>query len=306
MRDYDDRSRKLARERYWEEHDKNEYECPDCERTIDEIEGTFEVHHKNGRVLDNKRENTVGLCRCCHRLREGKKPNKDIIRNLRDQAGSESQARHTDKVESVYLAGAMDYYNGEDSWWGSSLKDDKYRREGPVDWRRILHDIPLTVKSPRDVKFDHGADLVTGIAGADTKLVESSDSIIAYFSKKEQVGTLTELLHAVNSGKPALVLFNNAMMPRQNRRKTTVHVPHEENESSGRWKKCPVDQRAESPTYWFLINYLLGDQYLTDLDGSDWDGVAADVEIAAIDNAAEMESTVGSWIQSLSEKGWLK
>lgn len=77
-------SRKLARDLFWNEHDKTVYRCPDCARGESEIAGSFEVHHKNGEPFDNRPENHVGLCGLCHKLREDKKPSLREIRNLRD------------------------------------------------------------------------------------------------------------------------------------------------------------------------------------------------------------------------------
>jgi len=64
---FKDRSRRLARESYWETHDRKSYECPDCGRSENEAKGTFEVQHKNGETLDNRPENRVALCRSCHK-----------------------------------------------------------------------------------------------------------------------------------------------------------------------------------------------------------------------------------------------
>jgi hypothetical protein len=75
-------SRKIARERYWSEHDRQTYHCPDCGRPSDKIEGTFEVHHKNGSAYDNRMNNLIGLCGLCHALREDKHPSKDRVRTL--------------------------------------------------------------------------------------------------------------------------------------------------------------------------------------------------------------------------------
>lgn len=88
MSKYKNRSRKLARDSYWEKHDRRTYQCPDCGRTEDELSQGFEVHHKNGEPLDNRPENQVALCRLCHNLREGKKPSIEQIRQVRDSAFS--------------------------------------------------------------------------------------------------------------------------------------------------------------------------------------------------------------------------
>lgn len=88
MSDYKDKSRKIARQSYWEDHDRATYECPDCGRTEDELRHGFEVHHKNGEPMDNRPENRVALCRPCHNLREGKKPSKRDIEQMRDSLKS--------------------------------------------------------------------------------------------------------------------------------------------------------------------------------------------------------------------------
>jgi hypothetical protein len=67
-------SRQKARREFWKEHEKHEYNCPDCGREIGEIRHTFEVHHKDGDPENNDMDNLVGLCRPCHNIREGKKP----------------------------------------------------------------------------------------------------------------------------------------------------------------------------------------------------------------------------------------
>lgn len=81
-----DRSRKIARERYWNEYDKDSYNCPDCGRGQDEIVGVFQVHHKSGTPHDNRLEHLVGLCGFCHRLRENKKPSLRRIRQFKKQS----------------------------------------------------------------------------------------------------------------------------------------------------------------------------------------------------------------------------
>lgn len=50
---------------YWLKHDYWTYECPDCDRTVDECR-SFDVHHKDGDVHNGRPENLVALCRRCH------------------------------------------------------------------------------------------------------------------------------------------------------------------------------------------------------------------------------------------------
>lgn len=58
-------SRDRARELFWSEHDRDEYDCPDCGRGIERV-SEFDVHHKDGDPLNNSRENLVALCHRCH------------------------------------------------------------------------------------------------------------------------------------------------------------------------------------------------------------------------------------------------
>ena len=95
-----DRHRKLARERFWSEHRKEAYDCPDCGRGMDEIHRTFEVHHINGDPHDNSLENLIAVCRFCHAVREGRKPGSKELQNfLKSRAVSES-----DKQTGAYIA----------------------------------------------------------------------------------------------------------------------------------------------------------------------------------------------------------
>lgn len=97
MSKYKERSRKIARDRYWKENDRESYRCPDCGRTEDDLRNGFEVHHKSGSPMDNRPENLVALCRPCHNIREGKKPSLEDIKHLRD---NQQQKTKTNNVTS--------------------------------------------------------------------------------------------------------------------------------------------------------------------------------------------------------------
>jgi nucleoside 2-deoxyribosyltransferase len=282
MSGYKDRSRKLARESYWQRHDRDSYECPDCGRTEDEIQGRFEVHHKNGEPLDNRPENRVGLCRLCHNLREDKKPSIEQIRNARDGLTDDNDqddaAVAATEVESVYLAGTMSYRE-DDSWWTSATA---MTERDSAHWRQPLPEhAPLRLNSPQDVHFDHGADLVEGVAKSDLELLDNSDGVVAYFDKEEQVGTLTELVYAISEGKPALVLFHRRFV------QPPAIDPFGEIDASHQFLQHPVGMRFESPIYWFLLNFLLGDR--------DYDGVEADVTVAVVAGKEAVPAAYEDW-----------
>ncbi|WP_226043417.1 HNH endonuclease signature motif containing protein [Natrinema sp. DC36] len=61
--------------KFWGEHDKDEYECPDCGRNWSEAK-QFDVHHIDGNVGNSDMENLIGLCRRCHLERHGYEPGK--------------------------------------------------------------------------------------------------------------------------------------------------------------------------------------------------------------------------------------
>ncbi|MFD1512667.1 hypothetical protein [Halomarina rubra] len=56
------KARHRAREVFWGVHDRDAYRCPSCGGR-----GPFEVHHRNGDWLDNRRQNLIGVCHACHR-----------------------------------------------------------------------------------------------------------------------------------------------------------------------------------------------------------------------------------------------
>lgn len=57
--------------RYWKRHDKQSYECPDCDRGVGEVD-RLEVHHKDGDPTNGDRDDLIALCRTCHLARHGR------------------------------------------------------------------------------------------------------------------------------------------------------------------------------------------------------------------------------------------
>jgi nucleoside 2-deoxyribosyltransferase len=207
--------------------------------------------------MDNRPENRVALCRLCHNLREDKKPCLEDIRHLRAQTDTDDSRPdgETPGKPSAYLAGSMDTegFDG-DHTWRSPLTEHIGSRH-------------FKINSPKEATSQHGAGIVSGVAGEDMRLIDNSDAIIAYFNKKEQVGTLTELVYAVSQNKPALVFFDTALVPA-------------ERASDG------IELECASPVYWFLINFLTGDG---------WDGLEANITVETIDNLEQMSAAVNVW-----------
>jgi len=83
--------RRRAREKYWSEHERSTYQCPDCGRRERDLLEKMEVHHIDGDPSNNKLDNLVGLCQVCHNLREEKKPSIRKTTHLINQfSGQES------------------------------------------------------------------------------------------------------------------------------------------------------------------------------------------------------------------------
>lgn len=178
----------------------------------------------------------------------------------------------------LYTAGAMKWRNEEDSTWRRSVDVD-------VPNAQFLH--PDT-----DAWFDHGGDLVTSCVSEDIELLGRSDGVVAYFTKPDQVGTITELLHAVMTGKPALVMYAPEMGD-------PFGMLSSEEPPEYPARQGMVHMRAESDEYWFLINYLSGD---TNVDGQrtvpniipKWDG-QPNVEQWVVEDG-DIPSVVAQWV----------
>lgn len=52
-------------QKYWQENDREDFVCPECGQTADEVE-EIHVHHRNGMHYDNRMENLVAVCAQCH------------------------------------------------------------------------------------------------------------------------------------------------------------------------------------------------------------------------------------------------
>jgi len=243
-RNFDDRSRKLARERFWEAHDKRSYTCPDCGRGREQIVGEFQVHHKSGNPHDNRLDQLVALCGFCHRLREDKKPSIERIKRYRQSGTSQDVEEEQPKRDRprIYTAGRMVWENGEDSSYRASVQ--------------ARSDIDAELAHPQDTYFDHGGDLVSGCVAEDVNHIDHADGVVALFEEVGQTGTMVETMHAIGQGTPTLVLFSNKIVhppagpaPETAERPQSVNFPQ---------ALCSVGMRMSSPL-WFLINYLLGD-----------------------------------------------
>lgn len=65
------------REWYWDEHDYEAYECPDCDRGSDEVD--FDVHHIDQDYRNGAPENLIGLCDHCHYMRHKRNSTRERV-----------------------------------------------------------------------------------------------------------------------------------------------------------------------------------------------------------------------------------
>ena len=73
-------TRRRARERYWNEHDRDSHACEDC----GDAEIPLEVHHVDGDPFNNDLENLDGLCHACHRARHRRENVEARLESMRE------------------------------------------------------------------------------------------------------------------------------------------------------------------------------------------------------------------------------
>lgn len=184
----------------------------------------------------------------------------------------------------VYTAGAMRWENSEDSYWRESIELD-------IDGVEFLH--------PHESYFDHGGDLVGGAVSEDTSMIRRADAVVALFSEKPQIGTITEVLHAVHTDTPVLALFTKELLADH-----IFDYPQGENIEEG--EEPNIFVRASSPDHWFLINYLQGDSTGGRPDApmsipewvQEWEGVRATVSAVKSEDSNAISTIIESWVKN--------
>lgn len=197
---YEDRSRRLAREMFWEDHDRDTYQCPDCGRAEDELRRRFEVHHEDGRPLNNTDGNRIALCPMCHCIREGRKPSMEDIKHFRQVSKSTNEPGLSEPL-TIYLAGAVN--RRKESSWRSRVIS-VVNGDGGIDG--LMPEVEFA--DPRSAEVKHGGETVSKVAGEDMQMVERADAVVAFLEKPMQPGTLTEASYALGAGKPVLAFFH--------------------------------------------------------------------------------------------------
>lgn len=78
------------RKRYWDEHDKPSYNCPDCGNGQQNV-WRFEVHHIDGNPSNDDMDNLIGLCHSCHMRRHRRYFMIERLREMRQQVEDMSE-----------------------------------------------------------------------------------------------------------------------------------------------------------------------------------------------------------------------
>lgn len=152
----------------------------------------------------------------------------------------------TTSLPQVYTAGAITWANEHYAGWRSDL-------EHSIEDITFLH--------PTETINEYEAHRRAGCVTEDIDMVGRSNGVIALISKPEQIGTVTEVVHAVNANIPVLLIIT----PPQWDYDKEQELPYEIG--------TPLDYHSSE--YWFLVNYLLGDQDVDLPDGNvlqGWDG----------------------------------
>lgn len=193
---------------------------------------------------------------------------------------------------------------------GALRNDGEY-----MEWRRSIEDKikELEFYHPEGFKHEHSGVRVNGAVSEDITGIRAADGLIAYINETPQTGTITEVLHAVHNDTPTLVLFEEDAYGHG-----VVGGMVSGNEEDYKHQELkypveikPIEIKANSEDFWFLINYLVGDSQLEnfaanikgDVNGSlpmdikQWSG-CHNATVMAIPGADDIPTAVYDWLES--------
>lgn len=179
-----------------------------------------------------------------------------------------------DQRPHVYTAGAISWMHEHYAGWRAEV-------DNAVDEVTFFH--------PTETYNEYDGHRRAGCVTEDIDMVERSDGVVALISKPEQIGTVTEVVHAVTLGTPVLLLI----APNQWEYDQEQDFPYE----------IDTSLKYHSSEYWFLVNYLLGDQDVALPDGRTipgWEGY--DRSSAWVTTRDSIVEVVNKW---LSQSGVL-
>lgn len=195
----------------------------------------------------------------------------------------------------IYTAGAM-------------RNDDRY-----ATWRRSIgaEFDNMTFYHPEGFCTEHGGTSIGGAVSEDMAAIRAADGLIAYITETPQVGTIVELLHAVHTDTPTLVLFNyggddgliEGMISKQedyDDKRQELRYPVEVE---------PLDVMSFASDHWFLVNYLVGDSEPISLQPSQvegslpgaitqWGGIR-EATVIALPEEGKVPNAVLNWFEKV-------
>ncbi|SEO18201.1 hypothetical protein SAMN05216388_100942 [Halorientalis persicus] len=194
----------------------------------------------------------------------------------------------------IYTAGAM-REDGEHAEWRRSV-------QGQFD--------DITFYHPEGFSHEHSGFRVGGAVSEDIAAIRAADGLVAYITETPQVGTTTEVLHAVHTGTPTLVLFNydtdeSGLI---DGKISSDDDDYEFQELRYPTEVDPIQVRGHATDHWFLVNYLVGDSKPQSTQPGEveghlpgeiqrWPGVR-EATVMAIPDEEDLQRAVYNWIES--------
>lgn len=183
-----------------------------------------------------------------------------------------------------------------------------------AQWRRSIEDELEQVEfyHPEGFSHEHSGFNVNGAVSEDIAGIRAADGLVAYISETPQTGTITEILHAVHTDTPTLVLFDC-----REAGEGIIEGMVTGNEDDYELQQLrypaeikPISIRGHARDFWFLINYLVGDSSLenadTTMQGDDSGGIPGEIKqwpgvreatVMAVPDEEDVESAVYDWIE---------
>jgi hypothetical protein len=168
----------------------------------------------------------------------------------------------------------------------------------------------LVFYHPEGFQHEHEGFSLDGAVSEDIAAIRASDGLIGYISETPQIGTITEILHAVHTNTPTLVLFSYGQ---QDGLVGGMITPDENDYEYQELRYAaelePIGVRGHARDHWFLINYLVGDCEPRSVNPSEvegelpgkikrWQGVR-EATVMAVPDEEDIETAVYDWIESV-------
>lgn len=126
------------------------------------------------------------------------------------------------------------------------------------DWRRDAFQKGIREKDGFTAEFihpdaiapEHGGQICSGVVEEDMEALKKADVVFAYFNRKCQHGTTVEVVNSATKGKKTIAVFHPDLLP--------SHLSI--NSTPMKVKEDSYIEMPGSSEYWFLFNFLTGDE----------------------------------------------